>query len=530
MKKIIFTFILITTSIIFADPYTQGKQYLAQGYYQKASAMLATVTDPELIGYARYYQARAGLYFPTPNIILNLSIPTDNPHFTEWQIIRTAAKKLSGEAVPTDAVLASADFFLNTYEYGIAERLYMSVLPESKAYAGLARMALKQGKTQTAKNLTGYLPHTGEKYYLLWQTDPEQRESYQKIICDYFANDPAVVPVLVWNYRTAKSKHDPETMRMYLDLLEQVPSYSYYARFERGLLLAEQHQYRAAVDALELVSTGNYYPAALFWQGKIYADRGNMAKARKIWRQIQTDAPLSFYSLRVYQVTGDVPRVKVPTDNRTEKYSARVQALLNVGDYDNALREMEMNCPQARRALAKALILLQQYDWAIKVAEPLNDPALTYLIGYREYIHAGSRGVDEYLIAAIIREESRFNPDAVSWCNARGLMQLMPSTAAVVCRRLGPGSTHDPADNIRMGAYYFKLLLQEFSSVAKAVMAYNYGPGNVYKLQPNEDIDEYIEDIPVTETRDYVKKVLGSYWAYSVLNNNLEQLSKQKIF
>jgi soluble lytic murein transglycosylase-like protein len=114
---------------------------------------------------------------------------------------------------------------------------------------------------------------------------------------------------------------------------------------------------------------------------------------------------------------------------------------------------------------------------------------------------AQAQGIDADLLKAIMKNESSFNPKAVSPAGAQGLMQLMPGTAA----SLGVNNSFDPAQNIAGGAKYLKGLLTKYQSVPKAVAAYNAGPGAV---------DKYQGVPPYKETSQYVKKVMQSYQAY----------------
>ena len=113
---------------------------------------------------------------------------------------------------------------------------------------------------------------------------------------------------------------------------------------------------------------------------------------------------------------------------------------------------------------------------------------------------AALAGVDPALIEAIVANESGFNANATSSAGARGLMQLMPETAA----SLGVSDAYDPAQNVRGGARYLRSLLDRFGSVELAVAAYNAGPSAVTRFGGVP---------PYEQTRSYVRKVLARYRA-----------------
>jgi soluble lytic murein transglycosylase len=141
-------------------------------------------------------------------------------------------------------------------------------------------------------------------------------------------------------------------------------------------------------------------------------------------------------------------------------------------------------------------------------------------------------------IHAITRQESQFDKQAVSHAGARGLMQLMPGTAREVSTKLGlvydlPGLTTNTGYNVQLGSTYFQQMLNYFGgSYPLAVAAYNAGPGNVNKWlrangdprHGNIDVIEWIEDIPIFETRNYVHRVLENAVVYDMLHPEQRQL------
>lgn len=162
------------------------------------------------------------------------------------------------------------------------------------------------------------------------------------------------------------------------------------------------------------------------------------------------------------------------------------------------------------------IILKQPY-------RPVLHP-LFYPQAFQDEVHQASKatGLDANLLLAIIREESRFDPQARSIAGALGLMQLMPQTARRIHSHTKVALTSDadllkPEVNIQIGAHYFKWLVNRFGSIPVAIAAYNAGEDVVSKWLKNgkySSVDAFIEDIPYDETRNYVKRVLTTYFEY----------------
>ena len=134
------------------------------------------------------------------------------------------------------------------------------------------------------------------------------------------------------------------------------------------------------------------------------------------------------------------------------------------------------------------------------------------------------------MIHAITRQESQFDRRIISRAGATGMMQLMPGTARETAGKIGRGYSYEmlyePQYNIMLGSTYFRGLMSQFGSFPLAVAAYNAGPGNVRKWLRNNgdprtgqiDILDWIEDIPLSETRGYVHHVLENAVIYDTLN------------
>ena len=214
----------------------------------------------------------------------------------------------------------------------------------------------------------------------------------------------------------------------------------------------------------------------------------------------------------------------------------RIDALSSLGMKDDAANEVANALKTAGTNedilyLGFMAMSLGKYKDIIYHAEPKDEKEFlpySYPLAYWDMISkAAEKGkMDAYLVAALIREESRFDPEVVSWAGAVGLMQLMPSTARRITKDAGiiidiDQGLFDPENNILLGTYYLASLINEFNELPIAIISYNAGENIVNKWLEKyykDDISEFIENIPYKETRRYVKKVLKSYWQYRSIN------------
>lgn len=160
-------------------------------------------------------------------------------------------------------------------------------------------------------------------------------------------------------------------------------------------------------------------------------------------------------------------------------------------------------------------------EWQILRKSPEYWYAL-FPFPYEELIVKWSkeRKLNPFLVASLIRQESRFEKEIKSPVGATGLMQIMPDTAKWIAPqiKMKEYSLTDPEDNIKMGTWYLNHTHDTFNNNSMlAIASYNAGPGNVsdwisrYSLA---DIDEFVENIPFGETKNYVETVFGNYWNY----------------
>jgi soluble lytic murein transglycosylase len=181
----------------------------------------------------------------------------------------------------------------------------------------------------------------------------------------------------------------------------------------------------------------------------------------------------------------------------------------------------------AQEKYARATVLLTRaYPsyWRYRLEDlPREAWEIMYPKLYWDLIVRESRkhNLDPYLVAGLIRQESRFESEAVSSAGALGLMQLMPGTARVLeGRRVSRHRAFDPETNIRLGTVYLAQLLARFGgNVEKAVAGYNAGGARVeeWSAESYADSAEFVESIPISQTREFVHTVLRNYRFYQDL-------------
>jgi soluble lytic murein transglycosylase len=344
---------------------------------------------------------------------------------------------------------------------------------------------------------------------------------------------------------------------------EQAPEQLADAAFLAGFIALEfRHDTAAATDhfqALRAASKAIITQArAHYWLGRAAAARGDGATqhaefaAAAAW-------PTTYYGQLAAQADGakpPMPRDPEWTDAQAVDFAGQeltraASILVGWGEPRRAhaflLRLTEQAPDAAHRALAARLAtLLGMPDIAVAIARRAGrDGVMLPQTGWPTPFAVPDGPVPAALTLGVMRQESSFDPGVVSPAGARGLMQLMPGTAALVGKKRGltpnlPALTTEPALNILLGSSYLGELLDQFAgSVPLAVAAYNAGPGRVRewlatngdpRTQPTAgsnpgvspgsstapiDMVDWIELIPFDETRNYVQRVSENMAIYS---------------
>ena len=306
-------------------------------------------------------------------------------------------------------------------------------------------------------------------------------------------------------------------------------------------------------------------PRAIFWLGKWAKRLGRLGDAKAAFEHVLAHYPQSYYAWRSAGILGLnvgnfntvrqlTPGVMQPTQRPIPPTgSATFKELYQLGQDSDAwsLWQVEFQHrtqPTVAEQFTEGLLRLSRGENLVGISDvstladretpeeqtqyqalkqqPAYWQAL-YPFPYLKEIKTWSqkRQLNPLLVAALVRQESRFEPKIRSSAGAVGLIQLIPETAkwAAEQNNLKRYNIEDPSDNLQLGTWFFNFSLRKYNDNALlAVASYNAGPGNVSKWLDKfgkNDPDEFIEAIPFDETKNYVRQVFSNYWNYLRLYN-----------
>ena len=328
-------------------------------------------------------------------------------------------------------------------------------------------------------------------------------------------------------------------------------------RFDDAARLMEA-QIRLYPNATETV-------AALYWRGRLHEiNDHNPAMAAASYRALLRSYPHYYYAQMARQrlaALGNQPAASNPQLDsfqppaeqklvesfpEASPHLAKARLLANAGLNDYVAREINADPDfsnlgdlaaasiyasygETYRALRSAKRALAHTASSSMESIPLTYWHILYPQPYWATIKAEAekKNLDPYLVASLIRQESEFSSSVISYANAYGLMQLLPSTGKVMAREEGmktvqPYQLLDPETNIKLGTRYLHQLLEKFGGVQEyALAAYNAGDGRVVDWEsagPYRGMDEFVESIPFTQTREYVQAIMRNEEMYRLID------------
>ncbi|MCR0983230.1 lytic transglycosylase domain-containing protein [Roseomonas populi] len=322
------------------------------------------------------------------------------------------------------------------------------------------------------------------------------------------------------------------------------------AGFIAGLSAWGLGQYETALPLFEAAARNEAAPAVLraaaaFWTARA-AVRARRPQGYVPWMLQAAQEPRTFYGLVARRALGlpfgfawEGGEVAGEAEGAALAETAggwRALALIQIGQKARAEAELRRLWSVARgnSNLARAMLAAATGAGMTELATMLASQAQAADGRPRDYARfpvprlepQGGWRADPALIYGLARQESNFDPDAVSPAGARGLMQVMPATAAFITGdaslKDGGRRLHDPGFSLELGQRYLLHLSSQENvkgDLIRMLAAYNAGPGNLTKWMPTnghrEDPFLFIESIPFNETRAYVQRVLAYSWIYA---------------
>jgi soluble lytic murein transglycosylase len=376
----------------------------------------------------------------------------------------------------------------------------------------------------------------------------------EKALTDFARGYPAdtAAPGALWILADLLDGRDDwdGAARWYGELIEHYPAdaRASLARFRLAAHAdkAGQPDSAARFYQMEIGAAGPQRTAARFWLGKLAETRGDSIGARAIWVALAREDSLGYYGMRARQEAGlaalafGPPPPPATAPPAVTAGLARIDTLLLAGLDTEAQAEVRVVLARPPQDLDALLawsegLGLRGYGsaavrlgWQAAGQAPGDARVVRAIFPWpnRAAVEAEADefGVDARLLAALVRQESTFDVDALSSAGARGLAQLLPSTAAILARGLDvtfyPEWITVPDLNLHLGAAHLAELLKRFGRVDAAIAAYNAGPTPVRRWLTREgadDPDRFIELIPYPETRGYVRSLLRNRELYRAL-------------
>jgi soluble lytic murein transglycosylase-like protein/outer membrane protein assembly factor BamD (BamD/ComL family) len=394
-------------------------------------------------------------------------------------------------------------------------------------------------------------------YWHVDQTGPAA--SWFSRVARDFPDNPLASQAMLRIGRIAEEEHDLNRARLeYQRLAARYPQSEagVQAKFRAIWMLYMSGDYRAAAEQFGKLRAqtpvGSLHDKFGYWEARAWEKLGQRKQAQACFEQVAQSLASNYYPALAARKTAerppllaaaaagdlvapDAPRIDGAAGfhlTRVNELAAlglkrlmagELLALSSFANHQQNLRDFVLVKLQAADDYYDAIMVAMKMEQRGELS-PSTAERLRYPRAYWDWVTAiGARaGVEPYLLLAVARQESLFNPHARSGSDARGLMQLLPATAVRLARRPREQiDLYDPKPNLELGALELKRLLNRFDGdVFKATAAYNAGEQAVERWNvkhPGNDDDEWVENIEYNETRRYVKRVIGGLREYRML-------------
>ncbi|HSJ64140.1 MAG TPA: transglycosylase SLT domain-containing protein [Gemmatimonadaceae bacterium] len=349
---------------------------------------------------------------------------------------------------------------------------------------------------------------------------------------------------------------DTDARAAYRDGVRRFPTVSRTARarFLAAMIAYTSGNYATAArewDALaEDDPRGPESLASAYWSGRAWSRAGNAARARERWSAIARTEPASYYAFAAERRLGNARYAPFPASAvgatphdahpalsralRLEALDLDFEARLEYAYLERLARQTDsLSLLEAARQLVAADRPYRAIPLAAAAVPRADDAARVE--AYRALypaplldviVHESRRnGIDPSLFAALVRQESWYNPRATSGAGARGFAQVMPSVGRAVARSLrfphwDSALLYEPEASVMLGAAHLAASLRRYEDETRALAAYNAGQSRVQRWNRKagtNDPEVFIERIPFVETRDYVRIVLRNREIYRAL-------------
>jgi soluble lytic murein transglycosylase len=351
-------------------------------------------------------------------------------------------------------------------------------------------------------------------------------------------------------------QQDADARKLFRRVATRYPSshFAPAARFRAAIIVfttGEFGQAAAELDALvKRYPTSEEALAALYWAGRAFASAGDSVTAASRWEAAARRDSLSYYASLSARRLGRTPWLPAPAADSFIRVSAfdsvidRARLLTRLGLRTEAqfefarLIDLKADTVTVEHLLAAAdalrradrasdAVQLARRALARGAAADARVYRLLYPVIHRDALvaEAGEQRLDPNFVAALIRQESRFNPAATSSVGARGLMQIMPQVGAGIARTRGypvwdPVLLYQPDVSLQLGVSHLRELTDRYTAPVRILAAYNAGASRVdrWSQKPGADDPElFVERIPFAETRDYVRIIQRNQEIYQTL-------------